>query len=316
VHPPPIENVPPINTSRRSAHPDRQLSPQRLRSLWLAFAWPVFWFVRAVESVSPLWLLRLLLWPLAVARVIAELPRWPQLRREFRALPDELRPTVSFPLRRLCFYLARFLAYFPDRLAAPRWRDRCRFEGWCDWMNDGETPVVFASLHFGPYLMLPYWLRACGVPVSTLVREPVQARSSLKRRRYELTPLPQLPVVFSFEELRKAHSHLAAGNSLVVMMDGTRGRRARVPFVSRFFIAATGAQRLAVSASARLVPCLIAETAPWQFTIFFGAPVPEELMNDGRAAAHCVGEFLKVIACHPEQCGREVLRCLQPLATP
>ena len=107
VHPPPIENIPAIHPSRWRARADRELSPQPLRSLWLAFAWPAFWFVRAVESVSPLWLLRLLLWPVAVARVIAELPRWPQLRREFRALPDELRPNVSFPLRRLRFYLER-----------------------------------------------------------------------------------------------------------------------------------------------------------------------------------------------------------------
>ena len=306
--------MPPINTSRGSARAEPP--PPRLRSLWPALAWPVFWFVRAVESVSFPWLLRLLLWPLAVVRVLAELRRWPRLRGEFRALPEALRPAVAFPQRRLRFHLARFLSYFPDRLAASRWLGRCRFEGWCDWMNDGATPVVFATLHFGAYLTLPYWLRACGVRASTLVGEPVQARSSLKRRRYALTPLPQLPVVFSFEEVRSARRHLAAGNSLVVMMDAARGRRARVPFADRFFNAATGAERFAASARARLVPCLIAETAPWRFTIFFGAPVPDEFLHDGRATAHCVDEFLKVIACHPEQCGSEVLRCIQAPGPP
>ncbi len=288
----------------------------RFRGLRLALAWSVFWLVRAVESVSPPWLLRRLLWPLAAMRVLAELPRWPQRRREFRALPDALRPTVSFLQRRLRFHLGRFLSYFPDRLGSPRWLGRCRFEGWCDWMNDGATPVVLASLHFGAYLTLPYWLRAFGVRAATLVGEPVQARSSLKRRRYELTPLPDLPVVFSTEEMRGATRHLAAGHSLVVMLDAAHGRRARVPFADRFFHASTGAARFAAAARARLVPCLIAETAPWRFTIFFGTPVPEESLQDERATAHCLGEFLKVIAQYPEQCGPEVLRCIQPPGAP
>ena len=71
-------------------------------------------------------------------------------------------------------------------------------------------------------------------------------------------------------------------------------------------------------ADARLIPCLITETATWKFTIHFGTPVPQHHIGrslDMQAiGSHLLREFSKVVTKYPEQCQMRCLRAMWPLS--
>jgi lauroyl/myristoyl acyltransferase len=213
---------------------------------------------------------------------------------------------------------------WPDRLASARWLSRCRLEGEKNLFaeNDGNRAVVLASLHFGPFEVLPYWLRAHGIAATSLRTRPSEALQSLTSYQYSLSPPADIPVFLLVEDLipmpRFAHLRqiLGPGRTLVVMLDPARGLQVDVPFEDRLFRMATGAIRLAAMANARLIPCLIAETATWKFTIHFGTPVPEYYLGkspDMQAiGSHLLQEFSKVVTRYPEQCKMRCLRAMWP----
>jgi lauroyl/myristoyl acyltransferase len=182
-------------------------------------------------------------------------------------------------------------------------------------LRDQGRRLVLASLHFGPVETLPYWLRANGIVVTTL-RGKAHPWKRLKRRQYALSPPTDVPVFLTVNHLPRVRQSLGPGGRLLVMVDVNRGKQVYVPFDDHLFRMATGAIRLAASADAELIPCLILESAPWHFTLHFGTPVPRTYLGrspDVRAAAaHLLSEFLKVVTLCPEQCGRRLLSCISP----
>ena len=60
----------------------------------------------------------------------------------------------------------RALRYLAGPLASPKWKDRCRIQGLEQVRKAQEegVPHILAFCHFGPYHLLPFWLRAAGLP--------------------------------------------------------------------------------------------------------------------------------------------------------
>jgi len=102
------------------------------------------------------------------------------------------------------------------------------------------------------------------------------------------------------------------------MVDVNRGKQVYVPFENSLFRMATGAIRLAAISGAELVPCLIRETASWEFVIHFGNPVPQNYLSGSPdlkgAAAHLLKEFLQVIRTYPEHCNHRLLSAISVAA--
>jgi hypothetical protein len=137
---------------------------------------------------------------------------------------------------------------------------------------------------------------------------------NLKRRQYALSPPANVPVFLPVRHLPRIREFLGPGGRPLVMVDVNRGKQVDAPFDNYLFRMATGAIRLAAMAEAELIPCLIIETASWQFTLHFGTPVPKRYLGQSldvnAAAAHLLDQFLKVVPLYPEQCGRRLLSCI------
>lgn len=290
-----------------------------------AIGWASFYFVRFCERLLPPSVLSVVLWPLAavwdVVRLGVRKPwsHWGRFPRSWR--PKRWR----FVLREsLGLYHPQLLYMWPDRLSSPRWLSRCRLEGKKNLVaqNDGDRPVVLASLHFGPFEVLPYWLRAHGIAATSVRTRPPKALQSLTSYQYRLSPPTSIPVFVFVEDLipmpRFAHLRkiLGPGRKLVVMLDPARGLQVDVPFEDRLFRMATGAIRLATMANARLIPCLITEDATWRFTIHFGTPAPQNCLGKSpdmqAVGSHLLQEFSKVVTKYPEQCQMRCLRAMWP----
>ncbi|MBA3832895.1 MAG: hypothetical protein H0X34_13580 [Chthoniobacterales bacterium] len=271
-------------------------------------------------------MLSLLLWPFAAAfdllqvRQRQPLTNWPRF-------PESWRPKRwRFVLRQsLGLYHSQLFYMWPDRLSTPRWRSRCRLEGGADLIGsrEGDRGAVLASLHFGPFEILPYWLRAYGIVASSVRTSPPDALKSLTNYQYALSPPADVPVFVMAEDLtpmpRFSHLRkiLGPGRRLLVMIDPARGLQVDLPFEDRLFRMSTGAIRLAAMTGAELIPCLIAETATWKFVIQFGTPVPRQYLGNSpdmqACGAHLLGEFTKVVSLYPEQCKMRLLRAMWPL---
>lgn len=297
--------------------------------LRLLVGWSAFYFVRFCERLLPPGALSLLLWPFAAAWDLIQL-RQRQPLTHWRRFPESFRPKRwRFVLRQsLGLYHSQLFYMWPDRLSAPRWRSRCRIEGGSDLIGSrqGDRGVVLASLHFGPFEILPYWLRAYGIVATSVRTRPPDALKSLTDHQYGLSPPADVPVFILAEDLtpmpRFSHVRkiLGPGRRLLVMIDPARGIQVDLPFEDRIFRMATGAIRLAAMTGAELIPCLIAETATWKFVIQFGTPVPRQYLGNSpdmqACGAHLLGEFSKVITRYPEQCKMRLLRAMWPLPAP
>jgi len=291
----------------------------------LAIGWASFYFVRFCERLLPPTVLSILLWPLAalwdLARVGVRKP-WSHWQR----FPQSWRPNRWRFLLRQSFglYHSQLLFMWPDRLSSARWSSRCRFEGEenLNAASDGDRAIVLASLHFGPFEVLPYWLRAHGIAATSVRTRPSEALQSLADYQYSLSPPNNIPLFVFVEDLipmpRFAHLRkiLGPGRKLVVMLDPARGLQVDIPFEDKLFRMATGAVRLAQLADAILIPCLIAETATWRFLIHFGTPVPQNYLGkspDMQAiGSHLLQEFSKVVTRYPDQCKMRCLRAMWP----
>lgn len=288
--------------------------------------WCGFYLLRWCERWLPIRVLRIFLWPFAAAWGLAQLrPR--QLLTSWRRFPESLRPNPwrFFSRQSLGLYQARTIYLWPDRLSATPWISRCRLEGGRDLIGMGvnDRGVVLASLHFGPFELLPYWLRAHGI-VTTMLRGPTpDFLRSLTSYQHALSPPGDVPVFMDLGQMTplprftRVGQFLGPGRRLVVTVDVDRGLQFQVPFENRIFRMATGAIRLAQMADTELIPCLIAETAPWKFSLHIGTPVPQHYLGHSpdlqAIGVHLLTEFSKVITRHPEQCRPRLLSAISPL---
>jgi lauroyl/myristoyl acyltransferase len=292
----------------------------------LGIGWASFHFVRFCERTLPLRVFSVVLWPLAAAWDLVQIgerrpwAHWHSFPRSWRP------PRRRYILRHsLGLYHSQIFYMWPDRLTRPRWLNRCRFEGDRNLLevSEGDEGIVLASIHFGPFEILPYWLRAFGIPATSVRADPPAALRSLTNYQYSLSPPTDIPLFLFASELnpfpRFSHFRkiLGPGRRLLVMIDPNRGVMADIPFEDRIFHMATGAIRLAQMAGARLIPCMITEDATWKFTIHIGTPVPQEWL--GRSpdmqliGTHLLGEFSKVVRRFPVQCKMRCLRAMWPL---
>ena len=237
----------------------------------------------------PLSVLSLLLWPPAVIWDLIHLrQRNPFLR--WRAFPKSWQPPRwRYVLRQsLGLFHAQLLSFsagspFHGPLARALPHRRKEQPG---RSGGKKAAVVFACLHFGPFEVIPYWLRAHGI-VTTSVRTPrPKSLKSLIDYQYFLSPPADVPVFLLTTDLipipRVAHFRkiLGPGGRLLVMVDVDRGAQVSLPFEDRVFRMATGAAQLALLGEAELIPCLIAETGAWRFVIHFGAPTPRQYLTN------------------------------------
>jgi lauroyl/myristoyl acyltransferase len=291
----------------------------------LGIGWGSFYFVRFCERTLPLRMFSFLLWPVAAAWDLLQVRErkpwvhWHRFPRSWR--PKRWRYILRHSLG---LYHSQLIYMWPDRLSSPRWLNRCLFEGDRSLLETSEDDrgIVLASLHFGPFEILPYWLRAYGIRTTSVRADPPEALGSLTNYQYSLSPPADIPVFYFARDLTpfprmRIHKILGPGRRLLVMVDPNRGVMADVPLEDRLFHMATGAIRLAQMAGARLIPCMITEDSTWKFTIHVGTPVPQEWLGPSldmqMIGTHLLREFSKVISRFPEQCKMRCLRAMWPL---
>lgn len=221
-------------------------------------------------------------------------------------------------------FLNQLLEYLPDRLAEPKWMDRCRIAGLDQVLQARQNgrPVVLAFSHFGAFRLSRFWLRAAGVPTATLHNGRAKNRTRLKKLEDGFCPFPEIPTAFYLDQLREVSGFLAAGNSLLIAMDHAAGNQMSVPVCDGWtFRMATGAVRLAVRHRAELIPCVVLDEGRWRFQIKLGRPVPAEYLaaeiDLTPAGKHLLNEMLPHFRNHPKQCSSQLIKCfhLSPAAT-
>ncbi len=286
-------------------------------SLKSVAGWVQFYGVRALERVLPPAALWLVAWPFVALAVVCDLPKYGRYASKWRHVPRSLRPSeLGFRLflkARMEARFGRLATFWPDRLAEPRWQRRCRCEGLENvaGAQARQTPVVLATLHFGPLVLLRFLLRARRIPVAGLSEEQRVRRPLAQRMKDARACLPQVPHVFPREELKAARAFLQDGGWLLIPMDAPHGKQVDVPTPHGSLRLGTGAVRLAQSTGARLVPCLIYEESPWRFVVHCGKPAElgaAQAKDTLEAAAqHLVREFLPVLLRHPSHWGYNVM---------
>jgi long-chain acyl-CoA synthetase len=215
------------------------------------------------------------------------------------------------------------LTFFPERLAAPVWRERCEFSG-LDLLRDCQRqgqPAILAVCHFGPVFLLRRWLQAAGIRAATLVAGRADERSGLNRLKDQVTLFPEMPRVFYPQQLRELTKFLAAGNVLIIAVDSPAGNQVEIPVDPVYghfnFRMATGPLRLAARHGARLFPCLIRDEGRWRFRIELGRPVPPAFLSAApdlkSAGKHVLDELLPRFRACPEQCAKMLVESFRPV---
>jgi lauroyl/myristoyl acyltransferase len=271
-----------------------------------------FFFVRRLERVLPVRGLYLLLGAYAFVRAA-----WHGVFRRRPApviVPDWFgtKKTVQAGrLHRLNLYMNRTMELFPDRMAERKWMNRCHFTGLehLRAARQNGRPVVLAFCHFGPFVLLRYWLRAAGIPVAALIMGEAGNRSDLKRLTDQISPFAEIPTAFYMDQLREAVEFLAAENVLLIALDHSSGKLLNVPLRAGWtFKMASGAVRLAIRYQAELIPVCIIDEGDWNFRIELGRPVPGELLatetNWIQAGKYLMNEMFRHFQNHPEQCAK------------
>jgi lauroyl/myristoyl acyltransferase len=215
--------------------------------------------------------------------------------------------------------LSRVLEFFPERLATSKWQTRFRTSGLHhiqEARKNGKR-VVLVCFHFGTYKLIPFWLRALGIPVIALVGGKSDQRPRAKRMKDKLSPFPHIPtVLYTCDQMRKVVEHLSAGAVLLVAADREANKQITLPMDDEWsFRMATGAIRLASHCDAELIPCCMTDEGRWHFRLEIGHPVPQEyLVGDlmtVRAAEHLLQEMLPPVRNQPEQSSSYLLDCLR-----
>jgi lauroyl/myristoyl acyltransferase len=285
-----------------------------MRELGILFAWRC---TRSLERLLPVDALWIMYWPIAAIRAAFQLMVGAATVQQFDRIPVLLRPctdrfgwVVHLWRERTCMILARLMNLWPDRLPLGRWKDRCHCVG-LERVERSYTlgrPIILATLHFGPTVLLGHWLRARGLPAAGLRDRPSAVRPVYWRYIDGLSAVSGRsdgPSVFDRTELRSVHDHLQAGRILLMTAEGRHHRHIRVHRDGLAFDMATGLFRLANATGAIIIPCLIAAGPRMTFTIHLGEPVPDELVAGAdlyRAGCdHLLNEFLPVVGRHPGQ---------------
>jgi lauroyl/myristoyl acyltransferase len=227
---------------------------------------------------------------------------------------------VRLWLRRTELNMVRFLWMIPDRLKQTRWQRRFRFTGreQFEQLSAQGRPVILAVLHFGPLLVIRYWLRAHGWEAAFLTDTLLTCLDYITRLSDQASGLAAIPHTFDVRRLKPVYQFLRSGGMLVVAVDGPHGRKWDVPADDLTLRMAPGALRLAAGTHAVVVPCLISAERPLGLTIHFGNPVPDDWVADPAqhpaACVHLLREFLPVLRARPEQCSSLLLPRIQRLA--
>jgi len=270
-----------------------------------------FVFIRQLERLLPPGALRCALSPIIAARVA--------LKRNHASLPlPACLGGGSFQItkhQQRKYYFNSALEFFSDRLSAPKWRDRLQIDGieYLASARQQKRPVILAFWHFGPYILLRFWLRAAGFPAANLVEGELQNRPALKQLKDRVTPFPEIPTAFHrVDQLREAIKFVATGNPLLIAVDVLNGKQMSVPVDQHCqFGMANGAIRIAMRSGADLIPCSIVEVGAWRFQIRLGPPVPAPLMSAGDPVSigkHLFAAMLPTLRKHPEQCTERLVK--------
>ena len=275
-----------------------------------------FYAIRSCERMFPPPTLYRLLVPVAALRAVFK------KRREALPLPAVIGTGSVVPGTNKSwqnYYMNRTLGFFPKRLAAAEWLNRCSFSG-LDRLREVQQsgrPAVIVVCHFGPVYLLRLWLQAAGIRAATLVTGPTGKRAHLDRLKDRETLFPDFPRVFYPHHLRAVKKFLAAGNVLIIAVDKNSGNQVAVPVDDHFnFHMATGALRLAAHSAAVLFPCNIFDAGCWRFQVQLGCPVPEAFLSESRdfvpAGKHLLAGLLPGFRAHPEQCSPMVFDSFRP----
>lgn len=246
--------------------------------------------------------------PLAKARAAAG---------RVEAQPRYFRASSARALRqaRVGYFLSRVLEFFPDRLAAEKWRNRFETIGLhhiAEARARGSR-VVLVCFHFGTYKLIPFWLRALGIPVIAVIGGRSAERGRVKRMKDRLSPFPEMPTVLHLrDELRKSVEHLSSGHVLLMAADRAASKQVIVPIDDRWsFSMATGAMRLAAHCDAELIPCSMTDQGGWNFRLEIEPPIPREFLsaesNLHGAGQHLLEAMLPHLRRYPEACSDYLL---------
>jgi len=178
--------------------------------------------------------------------------------------------------------------------------------------------VILVFFHFGACTMIPFWLRALGIPVIALLEGESGSRSASKRMKDKLSPFAPLPtVLYRTDQLKTVVQLLRAGHVLFMAADIGRGKQITIPIHEHcWFQMSTGAIRLAAKCDAELIPCWMIDEGRWRFRLEICQPVPSEFLtptlDTGGAAKHLLRELLPVVRQRPEFCSSGLVNCLVP----
>lgn len=217
------------------------------------------------------------------------------------------------------YLLSRVIEFFPDRLASPKWQSRFQTTG-VEHVQEARKNgrrVVLVCFHFGTFKLIPFWLRAEGIPVIALLRGKSKQRSRAKRMKDRVSPFPELPtVLYSEDQLRMAVDVLSGGQVLFVAADRETGKQITLPLDNDWsFQMATGAIRLASHCDAALIPCCMTDEGQWNFRLEIAPPVPLDYLTNGaemtQAGEHVLRVMLPYLRKHPERCADYLLHCFR-----
>ena len=265
--------------------------------------------LRGLEKRLPTQTLYRLTWFFSAARAtLNELFKKP---KSTRTLPAWLQPPRSLRRRirrRTEKYMNSKMDFFTDRLAEPRWLERCRLEGLehLQAAKQAGRPVVLAFFHFGPFNLSHRWLRTLGFPVVAFAGGHSTQQRRLSRFLDRLSPFPELPVFIYPDQLRLVSEFLATGKILFMAVDSPVGKQVTVPFGEGWtFTMTAGAARLAGRHGADLILCSIMNESGWRFRIKCSQPVPgAQLKQEAdwqRANNFLMEETLVDFKAYPEQ---------------
>lgn len=222
--------------------------------------------------------------------------------------------------RRMNGYLNDLVDFFPDRLAEPKWRERCRISGLehLRAARQAGRPIVLVFVHFGAFGLLRIWLRSVGIPAAAVLGGRSGNRPKIKLHLDKYFPDPGVPTTFCPDQMREVLAFLAAGNPLCIAADVGKSddKKIEVSFCDGWnFRMNTGAVRLASRQRAELVPATLVAEGGWRFRLELGRPVPEEFLSAEtdwpRAGKFLLDEMMPHWRAHPEQCKSDFIRCLK-----
>jgi hypothetical protein len=305
------------------------------RILWLARKPTpeiLLYGLRPVGKIVPPPMLWALLRPTVAAVTLLELVYTGPTFADFGRLPASMRPPgrrgagwLGLWRQRTGLNLAKLAVYWADGLGTPRWARICRVVGPSpsrDLLGAGTRPVVLVTLHFGPYEMLFYGLRARGVPIATLAADG-ESQCPWHRRRLRETcdraaGLMGVPRRFSPGQLREVADFLRADRVLLVFASGGTGRPLEVGDRDLSLPLGPGALRLAALLDAALIPCVIVADPRGAMSLVLGEPLPPVTLLDRRRDRETCGQLLRFWApplrASPGQSDSWLIRILRPRA--